>query len=321
MIQKVFDSPKKLRDAEEFLRDARDGTLPAFSWLNPRWGIDMVKLEGAQDQHPDHDVRLGEALIKEVYEALRSGPKWNETLLVITYDEHGGFYDHVAPPMGVPAPDASKSFPDEFDFTRLGLRIPVLAISPWLPRGMMRNMFSMNNQSMQILAIEPQSALQNSAALPAMLGTVPHVDAGSADRPRQFTLTMMMGMGMGRGGGRGGQGMAGGNFFINNTRMDMDVINHRIPVGSTEVWRITNDSMMMHPFHVHHNQFSIISRNNRPAPLWERALKDTVKIAPGETVEIAMRFENFADPENPYMYHCHILEHEDNGMMGQFVVE
>ena len=103
--------------------------------------------------------------------------------------------------------------------------------------------------------------------------------------------------------------------------MDMDVINHRIPVGSTEVWRITNDSMMMHPFHVHHNQFSIISRNNRPAPLWERALKDTVKIAPGETVEIAMRFENFADPENPYMYHCHILEHEDNGMMGQFVVE
>jgi len=198
---------------------------------------------------------------------------------------------------------------------------PLPADSPWLPRGMMRNMFSMNNQSMQILAIEPQSALQNSAALPAMLGTVPHVDAGSADRTRQFTLTMMMGMGMGRGGGRGGQGMAGGNFFINNTRMDMDVINHRIPVGSTEVWRITNDSMMMHPFHVHHNQFSIISRNNRPAPLWERALKDTVKIAPGETVEIAMRFENFADPENPYMYHCHILEHEDNGMMGQFVVE
>ena len=97
-------------------------------------------------------------MIKQVYEALRAGPKWNETLFIVTYDEHGGFYDHVAPPSkGIPAPDDSKSYPDEFDFQRLGLvcflffvdrshilsthththsqRIPTLLISPWIERG------------------------------------------------------------------------------------------------------------------------------------------------------------------------------------------
>jgi phospholipase C len=87
-------------------------------------------------QHPDHDVRLGEGLLKEVYEDLRASPKWNNTLFIVTYDEHGGFYDHVPPPMNVPAPDASSSFPDKgFNFTRLGVRVPTLLISPWIPKG------------------------------------------------------------------------------------------------------------------------------------------------------------------------------------------
>ena len=112
------------------------GTLPTFSWINPRLFINITSGEGSNDQHPDHDVRLGESLIKRVYEALRSGPKWNETLFIVTYDEHGGFYDHVPPPSeNIPAPDDSKSFPDTFDFTRLGLRVPTLLISPWVQRG------------------------------------------------------------------------------------------------------------------------------------------------------------------------------------------
>jgi phospholipase C len=79
---------------------------------------------------------LGEALIKEVYEVLRAAPTWSETLFIITYDEHGGYYDHVSPPSRVPAPPISKSYPDKFDFTRLGVRIPTLAISPWVPKGL-----------------------------------------------------------------------------------------------------------------------------------------------------------------------------------------
>ena len=79
------------------------GALPAFSWVNPRWFVNETTGEGASDQHPDHDVRMGEALLKEVYEDLRAAPTWNKTLFIITYDEHGGYYDHVPPPMNVPA--------------------------------------------------------------------------------------------------------------------------------------------------------------------------------------------------------------------------
>ena len=78
--------------------------------------------------------------------------------------------------------------------------------------------------------------------------------------------------------------------------------------------------MMMHPFHVHHGQFQVKERNGRPPHAHERAFKDTVKVGPGETVKIVMEFQHYSDPELAYMYHCHILEHEDNGMMGQFLV-
>ena len=102
--------------------------------------------------------------------------------------------------------------------------------------------------------------------------------------------------------------------------MAMDVINETVQVDSTEIWEIVNDTMMMHPFHVHHGQFQILDRNGRPPHPEEMAYKDTVKVGPGETVRFIMRFADFSDPDTAYMYHCHILEHEDNGMMGQFVV-
>jgi FtsP/CotA-like multicopper oxidase with cupredoxin domain len=126
---------------------------------------------------------------------------------------------------------------------------------------------------------------------------------------------MAMGMGMMRGRGRGE------SFFINDQAMDMNVINYRVKKDTTEIWEIHNDSMMMHPFHIHHSQFQILDRDGVPPAAHEAGLKDTVKVGPGETVRFIMRFENYSDPNTAYMYHCHILEHEDNGMMGQFTVE
>ena len=74
--------------------------------------------------------------MRNAYEALRNGPLWNETLFIITYDEHGGFYDHVSPPQdGVPNPDGFLGIKNGFNFTRLGVRIPTLAISPWIEKG------------------------------------------------------------------------------------------------------------------------------------------------------------------------------------------
>ena len=203
------------------------------------------------------------------------------------------------------------------------ISLPIADDSPFRTTGMMGNMHTMNQQRLHIMAIRPQSSLAASPDVPMALGSMPPMEPDSANRLREFTLTMGMGMGgMGRGRGGGGRmGGMGSMFAINGKAMDMNRIDERIPVGSTEIWEIRNESMMMHPFHIHHGQFRIISSNNREWPEHEHAYKDTVKVGPGQRVRILMKFDDFADSELPYMYHCHILEHEDAGMMGQFVVE
>jgi phospholipase C len=124
----------KFKPMKQFKVDAAAGDLPAFVWLEPAYF--NTPNQPASDQHPDHDVSLGEKLIKDTYEAIRNSPLWNETALVITYDEHGGFFDHVAPPqVNVPNPDGKNSTDDPFDFTRLGVRIPTVIASPWIPKG------------------------------------------------------------------------------------------------------------------------------------------------------------------------------------------
>ena len=212
--------------------------------------------------------------------------------------------------------------------------LPMAADSSNNARGMMRNMHPMNSRGFDILAIRPQSRRDSSPALPAMLTEIRPMAESEAVVERRLVLSMAMGMGMGMGGGTGrggpgaggmgrrgmGGGMMGGDFFINGEPMNMGVINQHVIMGDTEIWEIANDSMMMHPFHIHHGQFRILSRNGQRPPLQEMGYKDTVKVGPGETVRFIMKFENFSDARRPYMYHCHILEHEDNGMMGQFIV-
>ncbi|CAO2180526.1 unnamed protein product [Urochloa humidicola] len=118
-----------------FKAHAARGSLPALSVIEPRY-FDLAG-SPADDDHPAHDVANGQRLVKEVYEALRSGPQWNQTLLVVTYDEHGGFYDHVATPTaGVPSPDGIRGPPPFFfRFDRLGVRVPTIMISPWIRKG------------------------------------------------------------------------------------------------------------------------------------------------------------------------------------------
>lgn len=111
-----------------FQADAAAGNLPAYSFLEPSWG------SAGNSQHPNYDMALGEVLIQQVYQALRSGPGWNQTLLIITYDEHGGCYDHVAPPGGAVPPDTSVG-EYGFDFTRFGVRVPAVLVSPLIPAG------------------------------------------------------------------------------------------------------------------------------------------------------------------------------------------
>ncbi len=112
----------------DFTTAAAAGKLPAFTFLEPSWGAT------GNSQHPNNNVTLGEDLIHKVYYALRNGPAWNSTLLIITYDEHGGCYDHVAPPLGaVPPDDSAGEF--GFDFKRFGPRVPAVLVSPHIAKG------------------------------------------------------------------------------------------------------------------------------------------------------------------------------------------
>ena len=115
---------------ETFKQQALDGTLPTYSFIEPSFTIDP------NDEHPPHDVRLGEQFIHDVYQTVSSGKEWEQTLLLITYDEHGGCYDHVPPPWNATPPDP-ESTPGEagFSFNRFGVRVPALLISPYIEAG------------------------------------------------------------------------------------------------------------------------------------------------------------------------------------------
>ena len=123
----------KFADIGEFPQDCTDNALPAYTFIEPIY--DGVH---ANSQHPDFAVDKGEALIAQVYNAIRNSPVWGDTLLLIVYDEHGGLYDHVYPPVlknvsGMPDLPPTKDFGFEFD--RLGVRVPAVFVSPWLKPG------------------------------------------------------------------------------------------------------------------------------------------------------------------------------------------
>jgi len=117
---------------KDFESDAKNGRLPAYSFIEPRYFTDPVLGRVPNDQHPPHNIAHGEALIARVYNAVRGGPGWKNTLLIITYDEHGGCYDHVVPP---PATPPGGQTPDRYNFDSFGVRVPAVIVSPWVPKG------------------------------------------------------------------------------------------------------------------------------------------------------------------------------------------
>lgn len=178
--------------------------------------------------------------------------------------------------------------------------------------GMMRGHMMGDDRTFDVLAIRPGAGRRRSAPLPDRLVDLEPPDEARAIRTRRFVLEMAMGPMVMMG--------ASDPFTINGKTMDMGRIDEVARVGTSEIWQIENDSMMAHPFHIHDVQFRILDRNGAPPPPGEMGLKDTVVVAPGERVRLLLDFADYSDPDRPYMYHCHILEHEDAGMMGQFVV-
>lgn len=117
---------------DAFLEDAETGNLPSYSFIEPRYFADPLNGAMPNDQHPPHNVGYGDALIASVYNAVRGGPGWENTLLIITYDEHGGCYDHVFPG---PAVSPGGPFPDGYQFDGYGVRVPAVIVSPYVSVG------------------------------------------------------------------------------------------------------------------------------------------------------------------------------------------
>jgi phospholipase C len=176
----------------QFSTDAKNGQLPNYSFVEPKY----FSLFGeANDQHPPHDIRAGEALIASVYNSVRNSPLWDETLLIVLYDEHGGTYDHATPPAATP-PDGNTT---QFAFNRYGLRVPALLISPFIAKGTI-NHGTFDHTSIpatlkQIFGLP--SFLTQRDATAQTFSDVASLDAARTDAPSSINATAVPGLQVG----------------------------------------------------------------------------------------------------------------------------
>ncbi|MBT2679601.1 multicopper oxidase domain-containing protein [Bacillus sp. ISL-35] len=163
----------------------------------------------------------------------------------------------------------------------------------------------LTNQGTEFMKFMVTGKKQKDFNIPNQLAIIERIDSSKVVKTRKFIF----------------QGM-GSNVNINGKQMDMDRMDEYLTLNTTEIWEISNESTgmmggMAHPFHAHGVQFQILDRDGKQPPANESGWKDTILVYPGEKVRAIATFKY----PGIFMYHCHILEHEDAGMMGQFKVE
>lgn len=205
---------------------------------------------------------------------------------------------------GRPA-DLIAAFEDEIDAAEEGMVNNVL------------NLFRGSEKRLPAPALSlrvDRSLTPHTAPLPRTLATIDRPAVSQISRTRDFVLTMEDG-----GGHAAHAGHAAMDMTINGSAMDMSVINERVKQGVWERWRVRSEQGA-HPFHVHGCSFLIERMEGAAAPPDQQGWKDVVVLDDDDWSEFVVRFDHPATDRHPYMYHCHILEHEDRGMMGQFTV-
>ena len=148
------------------------------------------------------------------------------------------------------------------------------------------------------------------SAIPSKLVAYQKPDPNQTSITRILTLSSS-GMGMGN---------LSGPFLINGKSFSMERIDFSTKLGATEIWQIFNQTAIAHPFHIHGLQFFIVDIGGTQPDRSRQGRKDVVLVPAMQSVRVIMTFDDFSDPDIPYMYHCHMLSHEDDGMMGQFLV-
>jgi len=156
------------------------------------------------------------------------------------------------------------------------------------------------NQVFSLLEIRPNAEPGSADPLPQRLNTISRPDVKLAVRTRSFSMDR--------------------NSKINGRKMTVSVIDQVIKKDDVEIWQLSDNSPNFHPFHVHNVQFLVVDVNGKQPDPSRQGWLDTVLVYPGDRIRLLVQFKYYSDPHHPYMFHCHILEHEDMGMMGQFVV-
>lgn len=162
----------------------------------------------------------------------------------------------------------------------------------------------LKSDNKSIMTFNVNEKVEDKTEIPSTLTSINRMSKESVSKERRFELRGM-----------------GHMVSINGEEFDMDIINEVGKYGETEIWTVTNPSSMMHsmghPFHIHGTQFQVLTRNGKELLPEEMGWKDTVFINPDEEVKLIVKFNDIGT----YMYHCHILEHEEEGMMGQIKIE
>jgi blue copper oxidase len=181
---------------------------------------------------------------------------------------------------------------------RPGERVVLRSFPPDLGLDAFQGRFAGADDSFDLLQIRA-ATLTPSPPVPARLARHEQLHQADATRTRRFDLN--------------------DDDAINGQPMDMGRIDQTVTLDTTEVWEVRNRSGNLHTFHVHGVQFKVVEQAGAPPPTLA-GWKDSVFIPPASTTRLLVRFTGYADPALPYMFHCHLLQHEDDGMMGQFVV-
>ncbi len=184
--------------------------------------------------------------------------------------------------------------------------------------GMLAALFGNGLTTLTALNLLRDGRIGFTGSIPDQLANVPATKAADAIRTRDFTLQMDTGADLAALALAWGNVCGGGAMAINGQPMKMDRIDETVSKGETEIWRISVDDML-HPFHIHGCSFRILKQNGGEPPAYAQGWKDMVHVEDGWS-EVLVKFDYEAPENAPYMYHCHILEHEDCGMMGQFTV-
>jgi phospholipase C len=164
--QFAYFDQKSIVAPRNFIDDARDGKLPAVSWIDPNfYDVTFIGPSGSNDDHPPSDVHAGQELVLKTYTALLNSPNWSRTALIVTYDEHGGFYDHVPPPA---AQDDSAAF------RTYGVRVPAIVISPWVERQSVSNLLFDHTSIIKTILLK--FCRRNDGQIPDMGARVNHAN-------------------------------------------------------------------------------------------------------------------------------------------------